>query len=351
MLNNKTKTEIKKCSRCALCLQNCPIYSVVKNENNTPRGLICKLSGFEKGELSENEIKKDFKICLMCAKCKSNCPSKINTIEIFSYKNALLNPSKVNQAFVLAVKLLPIKILYILNSFKKLFKRKANGSNSSKEKVYFKGCVALAQHKTTFLDNVFYNPQFACCGLPYLTTGDIKEYEKVKKKNTELIKKAKTVVFDCATCKMAVSEYDTLDENDKKKLKFFTDLNKQKYKLKNSSKYKNKTVTFHKPCHMDLADFNKIEEILLNIENLNYKRLPDIDSCCGFGGSYFVFHPVISAKIALKKAKAIKEISADLILTACPSCTLGLRFNQLVSFNFKKTLEIRDFINSELEII
>ena len=53
----------------------------------------------------------------------------------------------------------------------------------------------------------------------------------------------------------------------------------------------------------------------------------------------------------LKGVKLLKKASADLILTACPSCTMGLRFGQLISLNFKKTLEIRDFIETELEII
>ena len=114
------------------------------------------------------------------------------------------------------------------------------------------------------------------------------------------------------------------------------------------SKYKNKTVTFHKPCHMNKNDFEKVEKFLLSIDGINYKRLDNIESCCGFGGSYFIYHPIIATKIALKKASNIKNIKADLILTSCPSCTMGLRYNQLMSFNFKKTLELRDFINSEL---
>ena len=83
----------------------------------------------------------------------------------------------------------------------------------------------------------------------------------------------------------------------------------------------------------------------------NPKRLENFDSCCGFGGSYFIFHPIISMKIALKKAKAIKKSKADLILTMCPSCTIGLRFGQLISLNFKKTLELRDFIDKETEFV
>lgn len=338
---NNIENELLKCSRCALCVENCPIYKIKKDENNTSRGLICKLLGYKKGILSEKEVKKNLKICLNCAKCKSNCPSLVDTTSIFAYKNAKLNPSKISQRIFLLIKLLPLRILYIINCLKPKIK-----TNKS-EILYFKGCISKAQHKKTYLDKLFYNPDFLCCGLPYLTSGDIKNYKKAKEKNLSLIKNAKTVVFDCASCKKFIEEYEGIDKN---RLVFFSDLIEGKLKIKNNSKYKNKLLTFHKPCHMSEDEFLKIEELLKNIEGIKYKRLENYCDCCGFGGSYFIFHPIISTKIALKKAKNIKTTNPDLILTMCPSCTLGLRFNQLISFNFKKTLELRDFIDKEIQL-
>ena len=347
MLDDEIKKNMNKCARCALCVQNCPIYQIKKDENNTARGLICKLSGLKKGELTDIKIKNDLKICLNCFKCKKNCPSKVDTELIFSYNNAFLCPSKFSQRLFLIIKLFPIKILYFLNFFKKnkIFSKKTNI-------LYFKGCVANAQHKVTFLDSFFYNPKFFCCGIPYLAGGDLKNYEKSKLKNIEMIKTSKVVIFDCASCKSAVSSYFELSAKEKEKLKFFVDFfENSKFILKNNSKYKNKKITFHKPCHLDENDFEKIEKFLKSIEGIEYIRMDEIDNCCGFGGSYFMYHPIISTKIAIKKAKDIKKTKADLILTACPSCTLGLRYNQIISFNFRKTLEIRDFIENELEII
>lgn len=346
MLDESIEKEIKKCSRCALCLQSCPIYEIKKDENNTSRGLICKLNGYQKNILSESDIKKDLKICLNCTKCASNCPSKINTSKIFAYKNAYFSPSKISQRILLGAKLFPLKILYFINLFKKI---KYNPQKT--KNLYFKGCVAKAQHKTTFLDRLYNNENFLCCGLPYLTSGDLKNYNKAKEINSKIIKNAKTVIFDCASCKSAVSDYDTLNDEDKKKLVLFSDLiNNKNIELKENSKYKNKTLTFHKPCHLSEEEFLKIEEFLKSIKGINYKRLEKYDSCCGFGGSYFIFHPIISTKIALKKAKNIKLTNPDLILTLCPSCTMGLRYNQLISFNFKKTLELRDFIENETKM-
>ena len=132
---------------------------------------------------------------------------------------------------------------------------------------------------------------------------------------------------------------------------FFSDILDKKYKIKDNSKYKNKTVVFHKPCHMSANDFAKIEKFLGEVEGINYKKLENIDSCCGFGGSYFMYHPVVSTKIALKKSESIKKSIADLIITSCPSCVIGLRFGQIISLNFKKTLELRDFINNEIDIM
>lgn len=342
MLDDDIKKNIIKCSRCGLCIQNCPIYNVKKDENNTARGLICKLLGYNKKHLLEQEIKKDLKICLNCSKCELNCPSGVKTSYIFAYKNALLNPSKISQRLLLATKLIPIKLLYFLNLFKK------NPKNIFQSNVYyFKGCIANAQHKKTFLDKILCNPDFSCCGLPYLSCGDLKNYEKVKKRNIEIIKKSKAVVFDCASCKSMVEKYDELSDLDKKKLIFIADLD-TKFKLKDKSKYKNKTITFHKPCHMDKNDFEKVENFLNSIDGINYKRLDEVEQCCGFGGSYFIYHPITAIKIAHKKAKSIKKSKAGLILSACPSCIMGLRFNQLLFLNFKKTLELRDFIDKEL---
>lgn len=347
MLNKDIKEEIKRCSRCALCIENCPIYEIKKDENNTARGLICKLNGYNENKLSINEIKKDLKICLNCKKCKKNCPPKINTTNIFAYKNAELCPSKFSQRLFLKLKLLPIKILYFLNffSFLKGDKKSTNSTNI----FYFKGCFSKAQHKKTFLDEILKNPDFACCALPYLVSGDIKNYKKAKEKNIELIKKSSLVVFDCASCKSAVEDYFENNSSEKEKLIFFSDLinNKINLKIKNGKKkFKNKTITIHKPCHLSEDDFLKIENLIKNIDGINYKRLEKYNSCCGFGGSYFIFHPIISTKIALKKAKTIEKTNVDLILTMCPSCTLGLRFGQLISFNFKKTMELRDFFNT-----
>jgi len=256
----KLKENIKRCSRCALCSQNCPIFNVKKDENNTARGLICKLSGYDKGILKKENLKKGLKICLNCSKCEQNCPSKIETTQVFSYFNALFYPSIFNQKIILFLKFLPVKFLYFINFFKKFFNFSKN-TKKDEEILYFKGCMACSQHKITFLDKMFKTPKFICCGLPYLTSGDLKNYNEAKEKNIKLIKNAKLVIFDCASCLSTVKKYGGLDEKDREKLVFFTDLDN----------ISNKKLKLYKFCRFIYVNIkNSTELIQALIRNHKY---------------------------------------------------------------------------------
>ena len=51
----------------------------------------------------------------------------------------------------------------------------------------------------------------------------------------------------------------------------------------------------------------------------------DHDNCCGFGGSYSVLYPEISAPILAKKIENIKESGADVVAMDCPGCMMQIR--------------------------
>ena len=55
------------------------------------------------------------------------------------------------------------------------------------------------------------------------------------------------------------------------------------------------------------------------------ESLPERDNCCGFGGSYSVLYPEISAPILAKKIENIKESGADVVAMDCPGCMMQIR--------------------------
>ena len=52
--------------------------------------------------------------------------------------------------------------------------------------------------------------------------------------------------------------------------------------------------------------------------------MQDSDRCCGAAGSFCITHQAISEQISSKKAYNIVSTGADVVVTSCPSCKVGL---------------------------
>jgi Fe-S oxidoreductase len=51
----------------------------------------------------------------------------------------------------------------------------------------------------------------------------------------------------------------------------------------------------------------------------------DEDVCCGFGGSYSVEFPEVSAELLRRKLANVAATGAEVLVTDCPGCVLQLR--------------------------
>jgi Fe-S oxidoreductase len=85
-------------------------------------------------------------------------------------------------------------------------------------------------------------------------------------------------------------------------------------------------VAYHSPCHL-CRGLHVTEEPRRLIEIAGYEYVPskDEDVCCGFGGSYSVDFPEISAEILKKKLDNVEDTDARLLVTDCPGCVIQLR--------------------------
>ena len=78
------KADIKKCSKCGLCMAVCPVYIETKNDCANARGILSMLNGIIEGNLEPDDtLKKYLKLCTKCDKCKNFCPSDIDIPNIF----------------------------------------------------------------------------------------------------------------------------------------------------------------------------------------------------------------------------------------------------------------------------
>lgn len=66
------------CVHCGLCLSQCPTYSELGDENDSPRGRIYLMRNLSEGRIQPSErVLKHLDLCLDCRACESACPSGV----------------------------------------------------------------------------------------------------------------------------------------------------------------------------------------------------------------------------------------------------------------------------------
>jgi hypothetical protein len=64
---------------------------------------------------------------------------------------------------------------------------------------------------------------------------------------------------------------------------------------------------------------------LLDKAGLEYVESKDEAVCCGFGGSFSMDFPEISAELLKRKLNCAESTGAEVLVTDCPGCVLQLR--------------------------
>lgn len=367
--------DINKCSKCGLCQSVCPVYKITGNDCAVSRGKFVMLDGVLKGDLKLNKnIEKYLDMCLKCGKCKDFCPSNIDVCEIFNTAKYECAKNTIQGKFE---KFFESKLVFgTFMKFMKIFRRINSAASISGNRgegciklLYFKGCVNNVYPKTErALKKIFSNlnveiieRDFDCCGLPFLSSGNMERFEEVKKYNLALMDSDfDYILTDCASCESTLKGYFNSTHapltTEDKKASFervvarsdggFSFVNAAEFLAGQNIKFKFKKpvkVTFHKPCHLDKDDF--LKPLLEKCENVEYIEAEDYDECCGFAGEFAIKNHKISKNISVKKANNIAKTNADIVLTTCPACILGIKHGFLFSGKkFPKIMNIMEFL-------
>lgn len=336
------KDEINKCSKCGLCQSVCPVYKETGNDCAVSRGKFVMLDGVLKGDLRLNKnINKYLDMCLKCGKCSNFCPSGIDVCKIFETAKYQYVKNTFSGKLIFFAE---SKLIFnnLINLFKKKYNFKKDAPNS-KKLLYFKGCAGNIFPQTANLLNKIPNiniieKDFECCGIPFLSSGNLERYENVKKHNLELMNcEYDYILTDCASCESTLKSYFNND------IPNFINLGQLIAEKDLIFKFKNHVkVTFHKPCHLDNIDF--LPKIFEKCENIEYIEMEGFDDCCGFAGEFAIKNPKISEMIAKKKAENILKTNANYVITTCPACLAGLKKALFNKKNSPKVLSLSEFL-------
>ncbi|KNB53823.1 (Fe-S)-binding protein [Streptomyces caatingaensis] len=86
------------------------------------------------------------------------------------------------------------------------------------------------------------------------------------------------------------------------------------------------TVTYHPTCHglrtLGLGD--RPRRLLEHVKGLELRELPGAEECCGFGGTFAVKNPAVSAAMGRDKARAVTATGARALCAVDNSCLMHI---------------------------
>lgn len=184
----------------------------------------------------------------------------------------------------------------------------------------------------------FFPKEQSCCGLPLMMVGDKKNSKNVALQNVRVFINGEydAIVTLCASCasflKESYPKIEDLTDHEKEQITRFsgkiTDFRSFVNNYCNSINNENKNiiVTYHAPCHLIRGlNIKESPEELIKKAGYKFVRSDFENQCCGFGGTYTIKYPEISAAQLEKKLNAAEETGAEILVTECPGCILHLK--------------------------
>jgi len=178
-----------------------------------------------------------------------------------------------------------------------------------------------------------------CCGGPSFNIRDLETAKDFAIKNKELIEStgAKVVVSDCPGCVLTLTKrYESIGVKIDKKIIHIVEyikelLEKEKIKPTKTVPAEFKKVTIHDPCLIarNLNDTSSIRAILGKIQGLElveptYNK--EYVHCCGWSGTAHWADRELAIKEAVIRVNELRETGAEVFVSACPLCELGLGY-------------------------
>src|SRR5690349_858510 len=76
---DKARHGLESCVHCGFCLQSCPTYLAIDDENDSPRGRLLLMRSMLEGTLpvDDPDSRAHFDKCLGCRACETACPSGV----------------------------------------------------------------------------------------------------------------------------------------------------------------------------------------------------------------------------------------------------------------------------------
>lgn len=367
---------IEKCVHCGFCLSACPTYSVLGEEMDSPRGRIYLMKSVLEDNLSQEEAQPYIDRCLGCMGCIPACPSGVAYGDLLSSYRALSENSRQRPLIDSAARTLICETLPYPNRFRlavetgkfarplqNILPEKLGAmlgmipdtvpSAETLPEIYpakgkrrarvalLAGCVqqvlapeinwaTLRVLAANGVETIIPKKQ-GCCGSIMMHIGEDKRAKSLARNNlTAFPSDIDAILTNAAGCGSGMHEYRLLfagedDSNHAEKFaekvqdisSFLADLGLREMKGFDEPI----TVAYQDACHLAYAQgiLSAPRQLLQSIPNLNLVELEDT-LCCGSAGTYNLEQPDIANELGQRKAQAIMDSGADILVSGNIGC-------------------------------
>ena len=183
---------------------------------------------------------------------------------------------------------------------------------------------------------VIYPQEQSCCGQPAYNSGFVKEARAVARKQIRAFSKSYPIVVPSGSCAGMMKHHypelfaGTADEAAAKRFagrvfELFEYL-VTVMKVTLQDRGRPTTVTWHSSCHA-LREMNVVQHaktLIGQLQNVTLVELQRETECCGFGGTFAVKQPAISAAMVKDKVADIRQTGAATLLAGDCGCLMNI---------------------------
>lgn len=376
---------VRRCVHCGFCLAACPTYADLGQEVESPRGRIVLMKEVLEGDLELEKALPHLDACLGCLACEPACPSGVEYRNLISPFRAKANETrrrspveKMRRALVSATLPHPgrFRAAAALGRFGKRFARLAPKSMRPMidllpsslppavklEERYpaigrrratvalLAGCaqrvldpdINLATIEVLTRNDVEVRVPSTqqCCGSLSWHVGELAAARNFARANLEAFDgEVDAVITNAAGCGSGMHEYPlilkgTSDEDRARGLAdkvvdvsvFLANLDEL---VPFPGSEDERVVAYHDACHLSNGQgvTREPRELLRGVPGVRLVELREGELCCGSAGTYNIDQPEIAGRLGERKAKAVIESGAEMVVSGNIGCLTQLQMH------------------------